>query len=736
MNKENKIINFKNEDSKKNISLELDKKMIFIYGKNGSGKTTFSRSNDLDKKYVFNEDFVYKNVYIIDAEGAKIDSGVKNNFSELLVGEDVVLLKEKQNKLEEIYKELNTKSNDNETFINSSLASNGIPNSYNFLKEKVDETFNYDETKTIEEQMEIYKSDLELEQTITNDKELEINVNQIKKHENIKLLIEKIKKIPLLEEFLFSEDYPILLKLNSDLDIINTNIQNIKSLEELGKKKRVEKNDFSIIRDCITLQEKVGTDICVLCGNTEIKAGIEEWKKIFQDKTVNLKTKVISELNDILKNCKTIIDDRKVYEPVAPGTINNIIIFIGIIENALKEMNLGNVLEIKYQEIVREKYTEDIIQKYKTIANYVLKKYKDKTIFLNSSLKSVGGKIKVIKENIEKILKLNADTHKESINSILKDLGLNKEITVGVDRLGGKIKYSLNVVNNNLSKLSDGQKHKLALAIFLNTIKNEDLKGKTVVFDDPVVALDELGYHFFKQYVIKNIMNNPNIEECPNLIILTHNFNYLYIQTSNIIISPNLQDNTKILKLNSDGFKELDFELFKLDDIALFKKCLDNIKYEDELIDLSSLYNKVFREFLDLKLRILGNPLNGNPAEEIKIIVSDEQTRKLLQEQSNKLSSYSKNKNITIEESKEGFCLLSDMLKTIGFDEYILPQNIDSIKNIVKREEIIYSDIFYIIHEISNILRNEDNKYKNYINYLNHPRISFTKNMMSTSMDA
>ena len=198
MNKENKIINFKNEDSKKNISLELDKKMIFIYGKNGSGKTTFSRSNDLDKKYVFNEDFVYKNVYIIDAEGAKIDSGVKNNFSELLVGEDVVLLKEKQNKLEEIYKELNTKSNDNETFINSSLASNGIPNSYNFLKEKVDETFNYDETKTIEEQMEIYKSDLELEQTITNDKELEINVNQIKKHENIKLLIEKIKKIPLL----------------------------------------------------------------------------------------------------------------------------------------------------------------------------------------------------------------------------------------------------------------------------------------------------------------------------------------------------------------------------------------------------------------------------------------------------------------------------------------------------------------------------------------------------------
>lgn len=735
MNQENKIINFKNEDSKKNISLKLDKKMIFIYGKNGSGKTTFSRSKDLDKRYVFNEDFVYKNVYIIDAEGAKIDSGVKNNFSELLIGEDVVQLKEKQNKLEEIKKELNTKSCDNETFINFVLVNNGIPNSYNFLKGKVDETFNYDETKTIEEQMKIYKSALKLEQIITSDEELEININQLKKHENIKLLIEKIKKIPLLDEFLFSDNYPKLMELNSDLDFINKNIQNIKSLEDLGKSKKVERKDFSIIRECVTLQEKVGTDICVLCGNTEIKAGIEEWKKIFQDKTVNLKTKVISELNDILKNCKSIIEDRKVYEPVAPGTIKNVIIFVGIIENVLNELNSGNVLKIKYQEIMREKYTEDINQKYKTIANYLLKEHKDKTIFLNSSLKSVDDKIKIIKENIEKILKTNANIHKESINSILKELGLDKEITVGVDRLGGKIKYSLSVVNNNLSKLSDGQKHKLALAIFLNTIKNEDLKGKIVVFDDPVVALDELGYHFFKQYIIKNIMNYPNIEECPNLIILTHNFNYLYIQTSNIIINSNLQDNTKILKLNSDGFKKLDFELFKLDDIALFKKCLDNIKYEDELIDLSSLYNKVFREFLDLKLRILGNPLNANPAEEIKKIVSDEHTRKLLQEQSNKLSSYSKNKNITIEESKEGFCLLSDMLNTIGFDEYILPQNIDLVKNIVKREEIIYSDIFYIVHEIANILRNEDSKYKNYKDYLNHPRISFTKNMMSTSMD-
>ena len=735
MDNGNKQIHFTNKDSKKDISLTLDKKMIFIYGKNGSGKTTFSRSNDLDTKFVFNEDFIYKNVYIIDGDGAKIDSGVKNNFSELLVGEDVVELKKKQNKLEDILKELNIKSSDNEALINSSLTSNGVPISYNILKSKIDENLVFDESQLIDEQLKAYKSIYKLEHTIFNDRELEVNVNQIKKHENIKSLIEKIKSIPLLNEYLFSEEYLLLLKINEDLKVLNFNKDNIKRLEEIGKNKKVDKSDFHVIRDCIAIQDKIGLKKCVLCNNTNIEVGINEWKNIFEDTTINLKTRLIKELKSILEASKNIINDRKIYEPVAPKTIENINLFIQTIETILKNMELDNNTYIEYPKIIREQYTEDIVKKYNSIANYVLEKYKDKTIFLNTAIKNISDRIKNVKENIEKLLKENSEKHKKSINEILKELGLEKEITVDIDRLGGKVKYSLNVVNNNLSKLSDGQKHKLALAIFLNSIKDEDLKDKIVVFDDPVVSLDELGYHFFKQYIIKNIMKNTDITQCPNLIILTHNFNYLYIQTSNIIISPDLQSNTKILKLNSKGFKELDFELFKLDDIALFKKCLDNIKYEDELLDLSSLYNKIFREFLDLKLRLLGNPLNGEPKEEINEIISDPIKRKDLQDKSNKLCGYSKNPDIILEEAKEGFDLLVSMLKEIGFEQYISNTHIENVNKIVTRTEIKYDDLFYIIHEISDILRNKDDKYKNYINYLNHPRISFTKNMMATSMD-
>lgn len=735
MKKNKQIISFRNEDTKKDISLKLDKKMIFIYGKNGSGKTSFSRSKDLDNKYVFNEDFVYKNVYIIDEEGAKVDSNVKNNFSELLIGEDVVSLKKKQNELETLLKDLNGKSNDNQTSINSRLTECSIPLSYNSIKSIVDRDYEFDPSKSTDEQLKLYKSSYELDQLILNDEELKTNVNQIRKNENIKVLIDKIKSIPILNEFLFNEKKIILEDLNKKIEYLNLNVDEIKKLEELGKKKNIDKKDFPIIKECIGLQEKIGMDNCVLCGNENIKDGIIQWKKIFEDKTIKLKEDIIKELNIAVNSSERIMDDKEIYEPVAPKTIVNINIFIEIIKKSLEKIKNDEITYIKYPYIGKESYTDDIQKKYIAIANYILKKYKDTTIFLNTAINTLNGNIKNIKQEIEKKLQHNAENHNSSINTILKELGLEKEISVNIDRFGGKIKYSLSVVGNDLSKLSDGQKHKLALAVFLNSIYQENLKDKIVVFDDPVVSLDELGYHFFKQYVRKNIMKEPNIEDCPTLIILTHNFNYLYIQTSNIIIDKDLQENTKILKLNSSGFKELNFELFKLDDIALFKKCVDKIKYEDELLDLSSLYNKIFREFLDLKMRILGNPLNGNPKEEIQQVISNCEKCVELQKKCNKLSNYSKKKNITLEESKEGFNLLVDMLKSIGFEQYILDEHIQNINNVKKREEMDKSDLFYIIHEISEILRTEDDKYKNYINYLNHPRISFTKNMMSTSMD-
>lgn len=82
-------IEFKNYDSGKQIKLSLNKSLIMVYGKNGSGKTTLSRQYLFDKRFVFNEDFIFSNVYNINENGASQTATTKENFSGLWLGEDI-----------------------------------------------------------------------------------------------------------------------------------------------------------------------------------------------------------------------------------------------------------------------------------------------------------------------------------------------------------------------------------------------------------------------------------------------------------------------------------------------------------------------------------------------------------------------------------------------------------------------------------------------------------------------
>ena len=77
------------------------------------------------------------------------------------------------------------------------------------------------------------------------------------------------------------------------------------------------------------------------------------------------------------------------------------------------------------------------------------------------------------------------------------------------------------------------------------------------------------------------------------------------------------------------------------------------------------------------------------------------------------------------------------MLRSIVFQGYLCDDDEKRILNLNQSTVDKYSDsdIFFIILEIWELLRTDDEKYKNYKNYLNHPRVSYTKNMISTSMD-
>ena len=57
-------INYNNPETGNKLTLNTNKSFIFIYGKNGSGKTTFSKNDCFDSEFVFNVDYVNKNILI------------------------------------------------------------------------------------------------------------------------------------------------------------------------------------------------------------------------------------------------------------------------------------------------------------------------------------------------------------------------------------------------------------------------------------------------------------------------------------------------------------------------------------------------------------------------------------------------------------------------------------------------------------------------------------------------
>ena len=83
---------FRNLDSKKDIAIPVEKNIVYIYGGNGTGKTTFSKQfyEKVENTKVFNDDFINRNVYIVDTDGAKTDSTNQDNFSKLFVSEAVL----------------------------------------------------------------------------------------------------------------------------------------------------------------------------------------------------------------------------------------------------------------------------------------------------------------------------------------------------------------------------------------------------------------------------------------------------------------------------------------------------------------------------------------------------------------------------------------------------------------------------------------------------------------------
>ena len=232
-------LEFFNYDSKKKIDFETDKHLIAIYGKNGSGKTTLSRIDLFERKYVFNEDFIYSNVFNVSEKGFTQTSTTKENFSGLWLGENIVKIRQEISKIREQEKEIK----DNIQQITSKyvkfFSEHGIPFNY---EQKIKEVKNDDFNLTnddINVQASKYVASYLFETDIKNKDELKEKINYLKKNDVYNNLILKIQNNNLLSELLLKEKNNYITTLNNKINTLKNNQEIIKKTENIFKEEEI-----------------------------------------------------------------------------------------------------------------------------------------------------------------------------------------------------------------------------------------------------------------------------------------------------------------------------------------------------------------------------------------------------------------------------------------------------------------------------------------------------------------
>ena len=320
-----------------------------------------------------------------------------------------------------------------------------------------------------------------------------------------------------------------------------------------------------------------------------------------------------------------------------------------------------------------------------------------------------------------------------NINEKFKKFGLNKNIKIIVDKRSTPHKFTYTIKNhNNINELSDGQKHKLALAIFMNYIEEQDLDNKTIVIDDPVVSLDISSYILFKQYLLNNLIQK-HFGESTKLILLTHDITYLYIQVSNIFENPHMRDITQIFKLNGETVENIPLDFIKTDDITLFRDAINNISNLTELRILNAIINKIFRIEIDLKLRFFGKSYTDGIG--IDGLPYDKLQKKKLNEYKRHIVKTSRREQPNDSDIQQSFVFLKKASEMLGFDEFITSEHILNIDKIIK-EQIdgpIQYDLFKIIESVQKFLKSNDNE--DFKNYIEHTRNSYTRNIIGLGLE-
>ena len=558
--------------------LELDKKITFIFGKNGTGKSTFIEEI---KKMTSDYD-----VSIFQGFNNIIDEN--HQLNAVVLGEENIAINAK---IEEKKKAIELKEKEIAR-INKNLSEPEIKENSNFWTRrcKAQEKYNAAEKKLTDFYTQSAstiknKKNPQVAKTSYNKRNFQNDIPSavLLQDEEKKELIQTIKsEIKMAPDILFPHE-----DMAQILDEINSILQ--KTVSERVKVKRIdnnpEKREFA--KKGLLLHRK--GEVCAFCGNKITDFVFEELESYFSaDEVKDFQMEIVKRIEEmalIIQNISGIkvsltdfypnyVKEAMVMEEEIEKLKKSYTLFIDKLKNALdekqkylfeacnpildeapvgfadiekryqrlQEKNNGNDIETKKEEAVkrmRYHYVKQLMDEFdysgiKTTLDVLFdekekreKEYDDE----RSKIYGSGG----LKEDINNIMKEIVDLQNQTKNeAILADNINNKLLHMVSFKLKhfeddeSKGVYKVKDINTeavrDITELSTGEKNVIAFLYFLeklNEVKDDAVnKPRVIVFDDPMNSNDD-GMQYLIIEELQALMKN--LLETDHFILLTHN---------------------------------------------------------------------------------------------------------------------------------------------------------------------------------------------------------------------
>jgi energy-coupling factor transporter ATP-binding protein EcfA2 len=715
-------LKFHSYSADKDFSFPLYDGFIFVFGGNGCGKTTLSRCFPFNSSKVFNSDFINKNIYIIDDDnGPKISPNNRQNFSRLFIGEDAVKTATEITKLAQLKKDADDRFEKVVQNVQLLLAKKGLdtkipdvpPSFYSFETGSGFQSIDAAQAK--------YFIISHFETTITGEEEFDQISKQMKEEMLLKSIFQKINTDSYLKSILFDGKAYFDEQRASEFNECVLNI-------EEDEKPFAECKSIEAYKQW--LEQGVGLEedksLCLFCGSDKGQDAKNKWSYLLKSKHLAVKKLLLKELGSNLLSLEKITKETDEIKSLVPFIFQTCTLIYSALKDVQQQVNANQPIQWSSIEIKTDKAIQETAKAALSASNYLINK--NYLPFFYLSLLSSFLKDSIAKKNseLDKALLEYSGKAKDLINECLKLLGTDKKISLKTAKLGGKHTISWESLDNLLPfQYCDGERRKLALAMFFANIIISDKHFDSIVLDDPVDSLDVLTYYHLRELLVEKRIR----DKCNRLIILTHNIHYLYIQVSNLLQNESLASSTFIFELRPHNFEEIPLPFFQMDDIALFKHMLIGLSENSNLALLPWFVNRIGRLFINLRVSMLGFSPKDNIAPNL-LILGD--TKKEMYELTERMVGFSRRPDITSHDVANSLECLNSLLTKLGFPPLVDEKTILFVKRQTKRLDKNQPPINFC-EEIIKYGIDEEAKGNSLKSYLEHPRYQITESLLTIS---